>query len=88
MAFTPENAAAHGRKGGLRTVERHGREHMQRIGKLGFKATVQRHYGGDARKAVNTLIARGLATLDPVPQNGAWQGDVSDRLPDDWQVSE
>jgi hypothetical protein len=86
--FTPENAATHGRKGGMTTVQRHGRAHMQRIGKQGFQATVQRHYAGDARAYVNKLIERGLAALDPVPSNGAWQprsdGTVPDRLPKTW----
>lgn len=88
MPFTPQTARIYGQRGGQATVQRHGREHMRRIGQAGFAATVKRHYGGDARAAVNALIARGLMTLDPAPYNGAWQpkGDkVSDHLPPDWQ---
>jgi guanyl-specific ribonuclease Sa len=42
--MTPEQRAAHCRsiasRGGKTTVERHGREHMSRIGKLGFQAAM------------------------------------------------
>jgi hypothetical protein len=38
MAFTQENAAEMGARGGKATVERHGREHMAEIGKLGMAA--------------------------------------------------
>jgi hypothetical protein len=89
MPFNRENAAAHGRKGGQTTVQRHGRAHMQRIGRAGFRATVQRHYAGDARAYLNRLIALGLAALDPMPDNGAWtRPDTPDRLSDDWSVTD
>jgi hypothetical protein len=39
---------AAGSKGGKQTVAKHGREHMAEIGAIGFAATVNRHYGGDA----------------------------------------
>lgn len=44
--FTPDNAAKHGSKGGRRTVERYGSEHMAQIGRKGFEATTQRHFNG------------------------------------------
>jgi general stress protein YciG len=83
--FTNDTAAALGRKGGQATAQRHGRDHMARIGRKGFHAMVRKHYGGDYRRAINTLIARGLMALDPVPQNGAWtKARVSNRLPADY----
>jgi hypothetical protein len=38
MGFTKANAAAMGQRGGNATVEKHGREHMAEIGKLGMAA--------------------------------------------------
>jgi hypothetical protein len=73
MRFTPHNAKAHGRAGGLATLARHGREHMQAIGRRGFAATCNRHFAGDRRAMLNDLIRRGLAALDPCPWNGRWQ---------------
>ncbi|HEU4325712.1 MAG TPA: hypothetical protein VFS21_21410 [Roseiflexaceae bacterium] len=73
--FTRENAAKMGRKGGRRTVERHGREHMSRIGVRGFWRTAERHWGGDPRPMVNYLIGVGRAATDPVPSNGAFERD-------------
>lgn len=81
--FTPDNAADMGRKGGLKTFEKYGRDHMCKIGKLGLQATVDKHYNGDRRLAINTLIHRGLMAIDPMPYNGAWTTDrISDRLKD------
>jgi len=85
--FTKDTAAALGRKGGQATAEKHGREHMRKIGRKGFHAVVRKHYGGDYRLAINTLIARGLMALDPVPENGAWTKDrITDRLPADFDA--
>ena len=50
---------------------------MQRIGVRGFWVTVLRHFDGDARAAVNYLIALGIAATDPVPQNGAFEHNRS-----------
>jgi hypothetical protein len=48
MPFTRETAQAAGAVGGRATAQRHGRDHMQRIGKRGFRATVrQRHVQPD-----------------------------------------
>lgn len=38
-----------GRKGGLTTVQRHGRQHMSKIGKRGYQVTASRY----DRKPVN-----------------------------------
>lgn len=73
MRFTSNTAARFGRLGGLATVARHGTEHMRTIGRRGFQATTDRHYGGDRRRHLNELIRRGLRALDPCPWNGAWQ---------------
>lgn len=79
--FTPDNAAQYGQRGGLRTFERHGREHMRTIGRLGLQATVERHYDGDRRRAINALIHKGLMSQDPNPENRAWTKDyVPDRI--------
>ena len=71
--FTPETAAAAGRRGGLATVARHGREHMAKIGARGFARTVERHWGGDRKRFLEYLQRLGLAAIDPFPANGAWQ---------------
>ena len=46
-----------GRLGGLRTFELYGREHMRRIGKLGFAALARRY--GCRRGALHHLIKLG-----------------------------
>ena len=81
MSFTTQTAREAGRKGGLAVVNKHGRDHMRRIGRRGFHATVQKVYGGDYRKAINTLINRGLLAGDPIPQNHAWT-PADDRMVD------
>lgn len=73
MRFTSKTAAGYGHRGGASTFARYGREHMQAIGRRGFQATTDRHFGGDRRKHLNDLIRRGLRALDPAPWNGAWQ---------------
>jgi general stress protein YciG len=73
MRFTTKTAVGYGRKGGLATASRHGREHMAAIGRRGFQVTTDRHFGGDRRAHLNELIRRGLRALDPAPWNGAWQ---------------
>jgi hypothetical protein len=73
--FTSENARTMGARGGRKTLQRHGCQHMRRIGLLGFWATVDRHWNGDARAYINYLIMLGLAATDPVPQNGAFLHD-------------
>jgi hypothetical protein len=73
--FTKETAAHFGRKGGRRTVEKHGRAYMSRIGVRGFWRTVERHWEGNPRAFVNYLIQMGIAATDPVPQNGAFTHD-------------
>lgn len=74
--FTAETAAAAGRKGGLATVARHGHSHMQAIGARGFASTVARHWGGDRQRFLTYIQHRGLAVIDPFPQNGAWQRSI------------
>jgi hypothetical protein len=44
---------------------------------------VERHFGGDKERAINTFIHRGLMTIDPFPANGAWtRSDVPHRYTD------
>jgi len=72
MKFTSQTAREAGRMGGLKVVEKYGREWMRKIGSKGFHATVKKHYGGDYRLALNTLISKGLIAQDPNPENMAW----------------
>jgi len=50
--MTPQES---GRLGGRATAERHGKEHMARIGAAGYRTTVQRHFAGDGIKCQNWL---------------------------------
>ncbi len=70
-----------GKKGGQRTVERHGREHMSQIGKIGFAVTFQKHWGGNKEAFCRRLKELGLMAQDPVPENGAWQYPKRDDEP-------
>ena len=47
-------------KGGQRVVELHGRDHMSFIGKLGFQATVDKHWNGDRQAYKEYLQDKGL----------------------------
>jgi hypothetical protein len=62
-----------GQKGGRTTVERHGREHMSKIGKRGFAVIVQKYWNGDRDAYCRRLKELGLMAQDPTPWNGAWQ---------------
>jgi general stress protein YciG len=73
MTFTKHNAEAMGRQGGRSTFARHGRDHMAEIGRRGFRATCNRHYGGDRRAMLNELIRRGLRAMDPCPWSDHWR---------------
>ena len=61
-----------GRRGGLTTARRHGREHMRIIGSIGFWQTCTAYYNGDAAAYLRVLQARALRAIDPAPWNGAW----------------
>lgn len=47
-------------KGGQTTAQRHGRAHMQRIGRRGFEVTTARYFAGQGRLHVAWLVAAGL----------------------------
>ncbi|MDK2014693.1 MULTISPECIES: hypothetical protein [unclassified Deinococcus] len=51
-------AAERGRMGGTATATRHGAVHMEAIGRAGFWATVERHYGGDHQLYMQALRDR------------------------------
>jgi general stress protein YciG len=70
--FTSETAREMGRRGGRRTVEKHGPTYMSHIGKRGFQVTVDRYYAGDRAAYCWRLSRLGLIALDPEPANGAW----------------
>ncbi|MBK8255629.1 MAG: hypothetical protein IPK82_23565 [Polyangiaceae bacterium] len=57
--FTKDNARQHGRKGGQRTPERHGRAHFQRIGRAGFQSTTEKYFDGDEQKHKQFLAELG-----------------------------
>jgi hypothetical protein len=70
MPFTPQTAAAAGRKGGRSVVQKYGTEHMRAIGKKGFAALARKlgYMGGSRRMALTKLIGRGkLRDLGPDP---------------------
>ncbi|MCB8946160.1 MAG: hypothetical protein H6658_20640 [Ardenticatenaceae bacterium] len=46
--FNSDNAREYGRKGGKTTAQRHGREHLSRIGRKGFKARAEKWFGSEA----------------------------------------
>jgi len=62
-----------GRKGGLTTVARYGREYMRQIGRKGFNHMVEKYWAGDRRRATRRLAELGRMSTDPAPWNNAWQ---------------
>jgi hypothetical protein len=86
IRFTRKTAARFGSKGGTSTYRRHGRERMQEIGRRGFAATCERHFGGSRRAMLDDLVRRGLASLDLFPANEAWQNFTAfpDALEESW----
>jgi general stress protein YciG len=70
MPFTKGDAAEFGRQGGRSTAAKYGREHMARIGRLGFAALAKRlgYAGGSRRVALIRLLRAGrLRDLGPDP---------------------
>ena len=53
-----------GRLGGLAVVEKYGRKHMAQIGALGYQATVNKHFDGDANAANTWLSKKGRYVAD------------------------
>lgn len=58
--FTSEDS----RKGGKALVEKRGRQHMSRIGRRGFAATVKKHFQGNAEAMTDWLSAKGRWAID------------------------
>lgn len=74
--FNKKNAKEMGKKGGKKTyerhgiehmrelgrstVKRHGTEHMRKIGKVGFQATCNKYYNGDTGAMLYALREQGL----------------------------
>ncbi|MEM8859522.1 MAG: hypothetical protein AAGD96_14430 [Chloroflexota bacterium] len=48
-----------GALGGKATVEKHGRAHMQMIGRIGFQVTTDRYFGGDREAHAEYLREHG-----------------------------
>lgn len=57
----PLTHAERGRLGGTATAQRHGSVHMEAIGRAGFWATVERHFGGDVQAYMQMLRTRRAA---------------------------
>jgi general stress protein YciG len=91
MAFTQDTAREAGRKGGLACLAAHGREHMARIGRLGFLGLARKlgYAGGSRRGALIELQQSGrLARRGPDPTEAIrWAESVlSDLDPSDPKV--
>jgi hypothetical protein len=91
MAFTPQTAAATGRKGGRSTVARYGTEHMRAIGRKGFAALARRrgYMGGSQLGTLQWLLSKGKL-VDHGPDQSpaiAWAARVLDQFdPDDPEI--
>jgi hypothetical protein len=44
----PLSPSERGKKGGQKTLGKHGAQHMRIIGRAGYESTLERHYAGDA----------------------------------------
>lgn len=54
--FSPRlSATERGRLAGQATAQRHGSIHMETIGRAGFWATVEKHFGGDVAAYMRML---------------------------------
>lgn len=82
MPFTADTAKAMGRLGGRSTVARHGKAHMQAIGRKGFAALAGRRgfMGGSRLGTLQWLLGRGkLRDRGPDPTGAIrWAGQVLD----------
>lgn len=56
-----------GRKGGLATLAKHGKEHMQEIGRKGFAATREKRFDGCTISLVKWLYRRKDFTPTKIP---------------------
>lgn len=45
-------------------LKRHGNDFFSRIGRLGFQATVDRHFGGNRQAAIRWLVQTGQWAID------------------------
>ncbi len=52
----PLTPSERGRKGGQKTLEEHGLQHMQIIGRAGYESTLERRYSGDAKAMHSHLL--------------------------------
>ena len=62
--FIKGAAADYGRRGGRKTVQRHGNRHMSRIGQQGYQTTLERHFQGDKQAFDRWLKDAGLGALE------------------------
>ena len=67
--------AAHCRQiaqlGGLTTVQRYGPQYMSALGKIGFQAYADTHFGGDRSAAMQSLVGKGKTI-----HGTRWHGSV------------
>lgn len=59
--------AERGRKGGIATRDRYGKDHFRRLQQLSWAAQIQAN-----PKAGMKLGHAGLRAIDPAPENAAW----------------
>lgn len=59
--------------GGQKRAEKLPAFRRREIAKSGFRAMVERHFGGDVARANRWLAAKGQFVTDPFPQNGVFQ---------------
>ena len=52
----PLSLSERGKKGGQKTLEEHGNQHMRIIGRAGYESTLERHYAGDAKAMHSHLL--------------------------------
>ena len=73
--MTKEQRANHLRQiahlGGRATKQRYGTEYFRAIGKAGFQAYADNHFGGDRAAATNSLVGKGK-----VIGGKRWKGSV------------
>jgi hypothetical protein len=88
MPITRDNAAAHGRAGGLATLTRYGVEHYRRLGAKGFAALARRkgYMGGSRLGALQFLLSKGrMADRGPDPSPAI---EWAERVPDEFNIND
>lgn len=80
--FLPGNTIS--RRGAAATIERH-RQRLSEWGKKGYRATVDRHFGGDREAANKWLAQKGMSVQDE--QYSSWFYQAEDPGPHPAHIS-